>query len=128
MVTVHSARHILASLVLGGSILLVPAAAPAQTLEKIKARGSVACGVNPSLLGFSTRDPKGDWSGFDIDLCRALAAAIFNDPGKVMFTPLGTAERLQALAAEKVDVLSRNTTWTFSREASLKLNFAAVTY
>jgi general L-amino acid transport system substrate-binding protein len=128
MVTVHNSRHIFASLVLGGSILLVPAAAPAQTLEKIKARGSVACGVNPSLLGFSSRDPQGNWSGFDIDLCRALAAAIFNDPGKVMFTPLGTAERLQALAADKVDVLSRNTTWTFSREASLKLNFAAVTY
>ena len=128
MVTTHNARHILASLVLGGSILLVPVTAPAQTLEKIKARGSVACGVNPSLLGFSTRDPQGRWSGFDIDLCRALAAAIFNDPGKVTFTPLGTAERLQALAADKIDVLSRNTTWTFSREASLKLNFAAVTY
>ena len=128
MVSAQNARLILSTFLLGGSILLAPAAASAQTLEKIKARGNVACGVNPSLLGFSARDAQGNWSGFDIDLCRALAAAIFNDPGKVVFTPLGTAERLQALQADKIDVLSRNTTWTFSREAALKLNFAAVTY
>lgn len=128
MVSAHNVRRILSTLVLGGSILLVPAAASAQTLEKVKARGNIACGVNPSLLGFSTKDAKGGWTGFDVDLCRALAAAIFNDPGKVVFTPLGTAERLQALQAEKIDVLSRNTTWTLSREAALKLNFAAVTY
>jgi len=128
MLSAHNTRRILSTLALGSSILLTPAAASAQTLEKIKARGNVTCGVNPSLLGFSTRDAQGSWSGFDIDLCRALAAAIFNDPGKVVFTPLGTAERLQALQADKVDVLSRNTTWTFSREAALKLNFAAVTY
>ena len=128
MLSAHNTRRILSTLALGGSILLVPAAASAQTLEKIKARGNVTCGVNPSLLGFSTRDAQGSWSGFDVDLCRALAAAIFNDPGKVVFTPLGTAERLQALQADKIDVLSRNTTWTFSREAALKLNFAAVTY
>ncbi|MBX9776993.1 MAG: amino acid ABC transporter substrate-binding protein [Xanthobacteraceae bacterium] len=128
MVSARNARLILSTLVLGGSILLAPAAASAQTLEKIKARGSVACGVNPSLLGFSSRDAQGNWTGFDIDLCRALAAAIFNDPSKVVFTPLGTAERLQALQADKIDVLSRNTTWTFAREAALKLNFAAVTY
>jgi len=128
MVTAHNVRRILSALALGGSILLAPAAGSAQTLEKIKARGTVVCGVNPSLLGFSTRDAQGGWSGFDVDLCRALAAAIFNDPGKVMFTPLTTAERLQALQGDKIDVLSRNTTWTFSREAGLKLNFAAVTY
>ena len=128
MVSAQNARTILSTFLLGGSILLAPAAASAQTLEKIKARGNVACGVNPSLLGFSSRDAQGNWSGFDIDLCRALAAAIFNDPGKVVFTPLGTAERLQALQADKIDVLSRNTTWTFAREAALKLNFAAVTY
>jgi general L-amino acid transport system substrate-binding protein len=128
MVSAQNARLILSTFLLGGSVLLAPAAASAQTLEKVKARGNVACGVNPSLLGFSSRDAQGNWSGFDIDLCRALAAAIFNDPGKVVFTPLGTAERLQALQADKIDVLSRNTTWTFAREAALKLNFAAVTY
>jgi general L-amino acid transport system substrate-binding protein len=104
------------------------ATASAQTLERVKARGSVNCGINPELLGFSTRNDKGIFSGFDVDLCRALAAAIFNDPGKVQYTPLDTADRLSALQAGKIDVLSRNTTWTFSREASLKLNFAAVTY
>lgn len=116
-----SALALLAALVLSH-----PAAS--QTLDKAKARGSVNCGVNPNLLGFSTRDASGNWSGFDIDFCRAVAAAIFDDPGKVQFVPLGTADRLQALQADKIDVLSRNTTWTFSREASLKLNFAAVTY
>jgi len=128
MVSAHNARRILSTLALAGSVLLVPAAVSAQTLEKIKARGNVVCGVNPSLLGFSTKDAKGSWSGFDVDLCRALAAAIFNDPAKVVFTPLTTGDRLQALQADKIDVLSRNTTWTLSREAALKLNFTAVTY
>jgi general L-amino acid transport system substrate-binding protein len=107
---------------------MLPAAASAQTLEKVKARGNVNCGVNPALPGFAARDAQGKWSGFDIDLCRALAAAIFNDPSKVEFTPLSTTDRLPALQADKIDVLSRNTTWTFSREAPLKLTFAAVTY
>jgi general L-amino acid transport system substrate-binding protein len=102
--------------------------AAAQTLARIKERGSVVCGVNPGLLGFSSRNDKGQWTGFDIDFCRALAAAIFDDPSKVQFTPLETTERLNALQSGTIDVLSRNTTWTFSREASLKLNFAAVTF
>ncbi len=125
--TAFSAR-VLSALILLGAGLLLPAAASAQTLEKVKARGSVNCGVNPALPGFSARDAQGNWSGFDIDLCRALAAAIFNDPGKVQYTPLSTTERLPALQADKIDVLSRNTTWTFSREAPLRLNFTAVTY
>src|SRR5262245_21580264 len=102
--------------------------ASAQTLDRVKQRGAVACGINPGLLGFSSRDSSGAWSGFDVDLCRALAAAIFDDPSKVQFVPLGTAERLSVLQSGQIDVLSRNTTWTFSREAGLKLNFAAVTY
>src|SRR5262245_52234157 len=102
--------------------------ASAQTLDRIKQRGAVVCGVNPGLLGFSSRDSSGAWSGFDVDLCRALAAVIFDDPAKVQFVPLGTAERLSVLQSGQIDVLSRNTTWTFSREVSLKLNFAAVTY
>lgn len=121
-------RTIVPALAAFAIALLAPAITSAQTLDKVKARGSIVCGVNPDLLGFSTRDAQGNWSGFDVDLCRALAAAIFNDPSKVQFTPLGTAERLEALRADKIDVLSRNTTWTFSREAGLKLNFAAVTY
>jgi general L-amino acid transport system substrate-binding protein len=114
--------------ILLGALLLVANAASAQTLEKVKARGSINCGVNPGLFGFSLRDQNGNWSGFDVDLCRALAAAIFDDPRKVQFVPLETTERLAALQKDKIDVLSRNTTWTLSREASLKLNFAAVTY
>jgi len=108
--------------------LLIVTAASAQTLNKVKARGSVNCGVNSGLIGFAVRDAQGTWSGFDVDLCRALAAAIFNDPKKVQFVPLETTERFPALLTDKVDVLSRNTTWTIAREASLKVNFAAVTY
>jgi general L-amino acid transport system substrate-binding protein len=107
---------------------LVVTAASAQTLNKVKARGSINCGVNPGLIGFAVRDAQGAWSGFDVDLCRALAAAIFDDPKKVQFVPLETAERFSALQSDRVDVLSRNTTWTIAREGALKVNFAAVTY
>ena len=105
-----------------------PATASAQTLEGVKARGSVFAASIPRSLAFRSGTTRAFGAGFDIDLCRALAAAIFNDPGKVQYTPLDTRDRLSALQAGKIDVLSRNTTWTFSREASLKLNFAAVTY
>jgi general L-amino acid transport system substrate-binding protein len=108
--------------------VLGPASASAQTLDSVRARGSVNCGVNPALPGFSAKDPQGNWSGFDVDLCRALAAAIFNDAKTVTYVPVDAADRLAALQAGKIDILSRNTTWTFSREAPLKLNFAAVTY
>jgi general L-amino acid transport system substrate-binding protein len=104
------------------------AMASAQTLKDVKQRGSLICGVNPGLIGFSNRDDKGNWTGFDVDFCRALAAAIFDDGGKVQFVPLTNAERLAAVQSGKIDVLSRNTTWTMSREAALGLNFAAVTY
>ena len=131
MLAVHHprrARGVFSFLAILGAGLLAVTSTSAQTLDKVKARGNVVCGVNPDLLGFSTKDAQGSWSGFDVDLCRALAAAIFDDPSKVQFTPLSTTDRLQALQADKIDVLSRNTTWTFSREAPLKLNFAAVTY
>ena len=102
--------------------------APAQTLKTIKDRGNLTCGVNPGLPGFSNRDDNGHWTGFDVDFCRALAAAIFDDVNKIRFVPLETADRLTALQSGKIDVLSRNTTWTMSREAALGLNFAAVNY
>ncbi len=102
--------------------------APAQTLQKIRERGAVVCGVNPGLQGFSNRHEKEGWIGYDVDLCRALAAAIFDDPTKVEFIPTETTDRLAVVQSGKIDVLSRNTTWTMAREASLKLNFAAVTY
>src|SRR5437016_2940533 len=96
--------------------LLVVTAASGQTLNKVKARGSVNCGVNSGLIGFAMRDAQGTWSGFDVDLCRALAAAIFNDPKKVEFVPLETIERFPALESDQVDVLSRSTTWRIAPE------------
>jgi len=107
------------------------ASAPAsaqQTLKAVKERGSLVCGVSQGLYGFSAPDDKGTWSGFDVDFCRALSAAIFNDPGKVKFVPLSTNERFEALKSGALDVLSRDTTWTMSRETSYGLNFGAVTY
>jgi general L-amino acid transport system substrate-binding protein len=104
------------------------ASAHGQTLKKIKEHGAVVCGVNPDLLGFSSREESGNWRGFDVDFCRALAAAIFNDPRKVEFIPTDTTQRLEVIQSGKVDVLARNTTWTMSREVAFKLNFAAVTY
>ena len=103
-------------------------AAEAGTLDKIKARGTIACGVSTGLPGFSDRDAKGGWSGFDVDFCRALAAAVFNDPSKVAYTPLVADERFEALKSGQIDVLSRNSTWTIEREATLGLLFTAILY
>jgi general L-amino acid transport system substrate-binding protein len=102
--------------------------AAAQTLQAVKSRGELICGVSDGLIGFSSADAGGNWSGFDVDACRAVAAAIFNDAGKVRFVPLHTEERFAALQSGKVDLLARNATWTMSREGSLGVLFAAVTY
>jgi general L-amino acid transport system substrate-binding protein len=102
--------------------------ARAQTLKAIMERGTLNCGVGQGLLGFSSMDDKNVWSGFDVDICRAVAAAIFGDPAKVTFTPLDAATRFSALQSGKVDLLSRNSTWTMSRESSLGLLFAGVAY
>jgi general L-amino acid transport system substrate-binding protein len=88
----------------------------------------VFCGVNPGLPGFSSADDRGNWSGFDVDFCRAIAAAIFDDPSKVKFVPLDASERFTELQKRKVDVLSRNSTWNMSRETNYALHFAAVSY
>ena len=103
-------------------------AAWAQTLGAIKERGELICGANGTLAGFGLPDPQGNWTGFDVDFCRAIASAIFNDPTKVKFVPLTAKDRFTALQSGEVDVLSRNTTWTLSRDTSLGLDFAAVTY
>ncbi|SLM64981.1 MULTISPECIES: amino acid ABC transporter substrate-binding protein [Dickeya] len=99
-----------------------------ETLKKIKARGELICGVHPSRHGFSAIDSKGQWSGLDIDYCRALAAAIFGDAGKVRFAALSTAQRFPAIQSGEVDVLSRNVTAALSRETSLGLRFAPPTF
>jgi len=103
-------------------------AASAQTLKAIKDRGAVSCGVTQGLAGFSLPDDKGNWIGLDVDICRAIAAAVFNDPSKVKFVPLSAKDRFTALQSGEVDVLSRTTTWTLSRDTSLGANFAGVTY
>jgi general L-amino acid transport system substrate-binding protein len=106
-------------------------AAPAhagKTLDAIKARGSVICGVNTGLAGFSQADDKGNWTGLDVDICRAIAAAVLGDGNKVKWVPLTAQQRFTALQSGEVDILSRNTTWTLSRDASLGMHFAGVTY
>src|SRR5262245_3692340 len=114
--------------VAAAAVLGVSASASAQTLNTVKQRGTLVCGVSQGLPGFSSPDDRGNWTGLDVDLCRAMAAAIFNDPGKVKFTPLNAKDRFTALQSGEVDVLSRNSTWTLSRDSSLGLNFAAVNY
>ena len=99
-----------------------------KTIDAIKARGQVICGVNPSLPGFAAADSQGNWTGFDVDVCKAIAATVLNDATKVKWTPLNASQRFAALQAGEIDVLSRNTTWTLTRDASLGLNFTGVTY
>jgi general L-amino acid transport system substrate-binding protein len=101
-------------------------ASVAQTLKTVKDRGSLVCGVSQGLPGFSNPDDKGNWTGLDVDFCRAIAAAIFNDPTKVKFTPLSAKDRFEPLKTGDIDVLSRNTTWILSRDALF--NFVGVTY
>ncbi|KRQ03735.1 amino acid ABC transporter substrate-binding protein [Bradyrhizobium sp. DASA03076] len=103
-------------------------AADAQTLKTIKDRGTLSCGVSQGLPGFSSPDDKGNWTGIDVDVCRAIAAAVFNDPTKVKFVSLSAKDRFTALQSGEIDVLSRNTTWTISRDTSLGANFTGVTY
>ena len=102
--------------------------ATAQTLKTVKDRGMLSCGVSQGLPGFSSPDDKGTWTGLDVDVCRAIAATIFNDPTKVKFVPLSAKDRFTALQSGEIDVLSRNTTWTLSRDTTLGANFTGVTY
>jgi general L-amino acid transport system substrate-binding protein len=107
---------------------LVASASAAQTLNTIKTRGILNCGANIGLAGFGIPDKQGNWTGFDVDYCRAIAAAVFNDPMKVRFVPTTAQNRFTALQSGDVDVLIRNTTWTSARDTSLGLNFTGVTY
>ena len=107
------------------------AAAPAAEkgiLDRVKEKGFLQCGVSQGLPGFSNTDESGNWSGLDVDFCRAVAAAIFGDASKVKYTPLSAKERFTALQSGEIDMLSRNTTWTETRDTSLGINFTATTY
>lgn len=107
---------------------LITGSLQAATLDDIKSRGHVQCGVTSGLPGFSQPDEKGNWTGIDVDTCRAVAAAVFGSAEKVQFTPLTAKERFTALQSGEIDILSRNTTWTLTRDASLGLNFAGTNY
>jgi len=108
--------------------LMVGNAASAATLDDVKQKGFVQCGVSQGLPGFSNPDEKGNWTGIDVDVCRAVAAAIFGDAKKVKYTPLSAKERFTALQSGEVDLLSRNTTWTLVRDTALGLDFVGVNY
>ena len=108
--------------------LLFAAAAHATTLDDVKARGKLLCGVNPGLLGFAAKGDDGAWAGFDVDFCRAVAAAVLGDAAKVEFVPLTAQDRFEKLKSGAVDVLARNTTWTMERETKLPLRFVGVNY
>ncbi len=123
-------KKILMSVAVGAAVIMAAGAASAQTstLEQVKKRGVLQCGSNTGLAGFGQPDAQGNWTGLDVDFCRAIAAAVFNDPTKVKFVPLSAKDRFTALQSGEVDILSRNTTWTMSRDTSLGLEFGPVNY
>ncbi len=115
----------------GAAVAMAGAAVPAtagETLDAIKARGSLQCGVSTGLAGFSSPDSEGNWTGLDVDVCKAVAAAVLGDADAITFTPLTAQQRFTALQSGEVDLLSRNTTWTQTRDAALGLNFLGVIY
>src|SRR5512141_1948388 len=99
-----------------------------KTLDTIKQRDQLVCGTNPGLPGFAAADSQGNWTGLDVDVCKAIAATILGDAKKVKWVPLNASQRFTALQSGEIDVLSRNTTWTLTRDASLGLSFTGVTY
>ena len=120
-------KSLLASLAGAGFAALGVLAAHAGTLDSVKARGQLICGANPGLAGFGLPDDQGIYKGLDVDACRAIAAAIFNDPNKVKFLPINAKDRPTILASGEIDVLIRNTTWTLSRETG-GMFFTGVNY
>ncbi|OQP88001.1 amino acid ABC transporter substrate-bindnig protein [Rhizobium rhizosphaerae] len=121
------ANRILAALI-GAAVMGIGAQASAGTLEDVKAKGFLQCGVNANLTGFGSQDSSGKFAGLDIDLCKAVAAAVFGDATKVKFTPLSAKDRFPALQSGEIDMLARNTTWTASRDSQLGFDFRAVNY
>lgn len=125
--TLKSTKLALAAAAAATTLISLPAHA-GKDLDAIKARGSLNCGVNTGLAGFSQADSQGRWSGLDVDVCRAVAAAILSDPNKVRYVPLNAAQRFTALQSGEIDVLSRNSTWTLTRDASLGIVFTGVNF
>jgi general L-amino acid transport system substrate-binding protein len=124
-------RSTLAGLAAAFAAAVTAAAIPAKAgprLDAIKARGQLVCGVNTGLAGFSLADSAGRWTGLDVDACKAVAAVVLGDANKIRYVPLNTQQRFTALQTGEIDILSRNTTWTLSRDTQLGLNFAATLY
>ncbi|OLP60044.1 amino acid ABC transporter substrate-bindnig protein [Xaviernesmea oryzae] len=121
------ANRILAALI-GAAVVGISAQASAGTLEDVKAKGFLQCGVNANLSGFGSQDSSGNFAGLDVDLCKAVAAAVFGDATKVKFTPLSAKDRFPALQSGEIDMLARNTTWTASRDSQLGFDFRAINY
>ena len=122
-------KRAIATIAVGLAATLMASAASAQaTLNNVKQKGFLTCGSNTGLAGFGVPDAQGNWTGLDVDLCRAVAAAVFNDATKVRFIPLSAKDRFTALQSGEVDVLVRNTTWTMSRDTQLGLDFTGVNY
>ncbi|MEJ1159462.1 amino acid ABC transporter substrate-binding protein [Prosthecomicrobium sp. N25] len=107
---------------------LAPAAAGSPTVDAVRARGHLVCGVNEGLLGFAAQDPSGTWRGFDADFCRAVSVAVLGKDTDVVFVPLGTANRFEALKSGSIDLLARNTTWTMQRQVTLGFDFAGASF
>jgi general L-amino acid transport system substrate-binding protein len=113
------------------ALLVLALAAPAaaqSTLDAVRKKGFLQCGISTGIAGFSAPDSKGAWRGIDVDMCRAIAAAVFGDAAKVRYMPLTTQQRFTAIQSGEVDVLARNSTWTLSRDTTLGLNFVGVNY
>jgi general L-amino acid transport system substrate-binding protein len=121
-------KRVISTLVLAATIGFAASSASAGVLDNVKQRGILNCGANGSLAGFGLPDAQGNWTGLDVDFCRAVAAAVLGDAKKVKFVPLSAKDRFTALQSGEVDVLARNTTWTESRDTSLGLNFTGVNY
>ncbi|MEC8371824.1 MAG: transporter substrate-binding domain-containing protein, partial [Pseudomonadota bacterium] len=123
-------RFMLSALSAAAAIAVTASAAVAAspTMETVKKRGQLICGVNTGLAGFSAPDDKGVWKGFDVDYCRAMSAAVLGNPDKVTYKPLTGKTRFPALQSGEIDILSRNTTWTFKRDVNLGFEFVGVTY
>jgi general L-amino acid transport system substrate-binding protein len=121
-------KHMAAGIVVASLVGAAGTAYAGKDLDAIKARGSLICGVTTGVAGFSLADSQGKWTGLDVDTCRAVAAAIFGDADKVKYVPTTAQQRFTALQSGEVDVLVRNTTWTITRDTSLGLNFAGVSF
>lgn len=121
----HTTIQLIALLFTG---LIMSIGAHASSMDKVIKHGSVRCGINENLPGFSEKNNSGQWVGLDVDICRAVASAVFSDASKVEFVPVSATERFESLASGKIDILSRNTTWNLSRDTGMNITFVGVNY